>query len=244
MATRKQQHEAFVSDLEGGPLSEVFAISAASALFFVIAAGVKQRLHPRHPLAVDFVCGVLPNVLLVTLWSNHVLLVLLLLLPLLPVLLLLPSPSRSLLDACCQPACISCFRGLMLACTSLCILAVDFPVFPRRFAKAETYGTGLMDVGVGAFALSLGLVSREARGLQSRLQHALRSTVSPLLLLGALRTLAVKATGYQEHVTEYGVHWNFFLTLACSQVRVLGRGGCCANSTALSSSLGPRAARA
>lgn len=172
----------------------------------------------RCPLAIDFLFAITPNILLVTLWSDRVFQLLLLLLSLLPCFFLLPSSQGSLLDRRGQPACVSCFRGLMLCCTSLCILAVDFPAFPRRFAKAETFGTGLMDFGVGSFALALGLVSREARGLQSRVRATLCDTVAPLLVLGSLRTMSVKAAAYQEHVTEYGVHWNFFLTLGCSKV--------------------------
>lgn len=46
-------------------------------------------------------------------------------------------------------------RSLMLL-TCCAILAVDFRVFPRRLAKAETYGIGLMDVGPGAFVFAQG----------------------------------------------------------------------------------------
>lgn len=46
-----------------------------------------------------------------------------------------------------------------------------------------------------------------------QLRHALLSTL-PVLTLGLGRLISVKATNYQEHVGEYGVHWNFFLTIA------------------------------
>ena len=96
----------------------------------------------------------------------------------------------------------------MLA-TCICILAVDFHIFPRRFAKAETYGTGLMDVGVGAFVFNAGMVSRSHKTWAERLKSAV-----PMITLGLVRLATVKGVDYQEHVTEYGIHWNFFFTLA------------------------------
>jgi len=117
------------------------------------------------------------------------------------------------------------YRASMLFITVLCILAVDFPVFPRRFAKAETFGFGLMDIGVGSFVFSAGLLSSEARKGQeavskNRIGHFLTSLKScvPLLLLGGLRYLSVQGTGYHVHVSEFGLHWNFFFTLAVTKI--------------------------
>lgn len=35
----------------------------------------------------------------------------------------------------------------------------------------------------------------------------------PLAALGVSRLVVIKVLGYQEHVSEYGIHWNFFATL-------------------------------
>lgn len=109
------------------------------------------------------------------------------------------------------------YRTLMMVSTCIAILAVDFPVFPRRFAKTETYGTSLMDVGVGSFVLvnSLTVGNSMASGRQTGnpLWHSIKAS-APLVILGLARLVSVKAVDYQEHVSEYGVHWNFFFTLA------------------------------
>lgn len=59
---------------------------------------------------------------------------------------------------------ITNFRAMVNLATAICILAVDFTVFPRRFCKAETFGKGLMDAGVASFVLSNSIVVPEARG--------------------------------------------------------------------------------
>ena len=61
---------------------------------------------------------------------------------------------------------VSSFRAYVNFAASVAILAVDFPsAFPTRFGKRQTYGTGLMDVGVGGYVVSYGIVSHEARGI-------------------------------------------------------------------------------
>lgn len=106
--------------------------------------------------------------------------------------------------------CITVYRAYLMVLTVYCILAVDFPIFPRSLAKCETWGTSLMDLGVGSFTFSHGLVS--LRTTRSTWRRLARRTV-PLLFLGAVRILLVKRTEYPEHVSEYGVHWNFFITM-------------------------------
>ncbi|XP_030041846.1 glucosaminyl-phosphatidylinositol-acyltransferase PIGW [Microcaecilia unicolor] len=115
---------------------------------------------------------------------------------------------------------ITILRVFINMLTAICILAVDFPLFPRRYAKTETYGTGIMDFGVGGFIFVNALVSPEVRKrhdlLKSKFPIVVKQLLSvwPLIFLGIGRLISVKATGYHEHVSEYGVHWNFFFTLA------------------------------
>lgn len=64
----------------------------------------------------------------------------------------LRDPAQSPSDTASPPAnvliprlpALTTYRAHMLLLTFLCILAVDFPVFPRMLAKCETYGTSLV----------------------------------------------------------------------------------------------------
>ncbi|GJJ16298.1 hypothetical protein Clacol_010595 [Clathrus columnatus] len=123
------------------------------------------------------------------------------------------------LETTTQVSALTTYRSHMLLMTFLAILAVDFPIFPRNLAKCETFG---MDIGVGSFVFSQGIISAKAfvknpsylaSPILPKIQNA-TGRVFPIILLGIIRVILVKGSDYPEHVSEYGVHWNFFLSMA------------------------------
>ena len=100
-----------------------------------------------------------------------------------------------------------------------------------------------MDLGVGSFVFSQGVVSaiqiiKDPAYLPSpvvpKFIRVIRKSL-PIIVLGLIRVILVKGTDYpviysfgsfffilvescfffyKEHETEYGRHWNFFITLA------------------------------
>lgn len=115
---------------------------------------------------------------------------------------------------------ITNFRAITNMLTVLCILAVDFNIFPRRYAKTETFGYGVMDLGVGLFIVANALVAPEARGTNFVATPLMKTLIHciPLIILGVGRIIATRQVEYQEHVTEYGQHWNFFFTLIVTKI--------------------------
>jgi len=122
-----------------------------------------------------------------------------------------------------RPEFLSVHRACVYLLTTIAILAVDFPLFPRKFCKTEVGGYGWMDLGAASYVIIAGWTSALAEGGPSRdcstsLVDVTRKAIkkcAPLLLLGFVRLATNKGLEYQEHVSEYGVHWNFFLTLCC-----------------------------
>ncbi|KAL8934719.1 MAG: hypothetical protein Q9211_005079 [Gyalolechia sp. 1 TL-2023] len=247
----KSLKENFVSNLSGGSISEINYVTAVAptAVFLWSALQSSQDFFVEYgPIAflTDHVLNVGAILAATTIYSSApVALNLLLIFPAI-VLYLFPSKSGSRQKRPVYPTpatgqlharygheeglgplperpFITHYRGSMMVVTCVAILAVDFKIFPRRFAKVETWGTSLMDMGVGSFVFSAGLVSArpvvkaraagETSGVSASLTAAIRHSL-PLIALGLIRLYSVKGFDYAEHVSEYGVHWNFFFTLA------------------------------
>lgn len=78
-----------------------------------------------------------------------------------------------------------------------------------------------MDIGVGSFVFAQGLaVGRSDCRNTSFSRNIGRTALKtlPIWFLGFIRLTSVKGVEYPEHVSEYGVHWNFFFTLAATSL--------------------------
>ncbi|SCU83132.1 LADA_0C09736g1_1 [Lachancea dasiensis] len=242
MADLRQRKEDFVTGLTGGTIEEINWVTSVAICSYICWNLVRSSI--KNGIAnsvVDFFfnwCGIL--LALTTYANNPGALNVLLLGPCLAIWILMKKSSRASMTkfepretrhsrqddsntTLVKRPFITVYRGSMMVITVLAILAVDFQIFPRRFAKVETWGTSIMDLGVGSFVFSNGVVSsrsilknelsvHKAKSLKKAIS-ALRSSGS-ILFLGLLRLFFVKNLEYQEHVSEYGVHWNFFITLA------------------------------
>ncbi|TGZ51875.1 phosphatidylinositol-glycan biosynthesis class W protein [Temnothorax longispinosus] len=230
------EQEAFVSNHGGTTPEEViFTLlpSVCGVLLATTTLGIlKKYTHENVRVVIEFMLTVIPIILCCTILSGHIgsVCVIMISISLLNIMLLLnkrinlPNSTRVRPVTGKRPF-VTHFRALTNIITAICILAVDFRIFPRKFAKTEAFGYSLMDTGVGLFILANALVAPEARDfstfrrggfqetLTKNMKNCFRSCV-PLLVLGFGRIAVVEYVGYQKHVTEYGVHWNFFITLA------------------------------
>ncbi|CAL5432300.1 unnamed protein product [Camellia sinensis] len=92
---------------------------------------------------------------------------------------------------------------LQMIITCLCILAVDFKIFPRRYAKTETYGTSLYGSRGRLICIDKFIGFKASSGLLNigKLRDALQST-SPLIILGIARLVSTASVDYQGIVNQ------------------------------------------
>ncbi|KAI4478461.1 hypothetical protein M0804_011784 [Polistes exclamans] len=229
------EQEAFVSNHGGTTSQEVVHVilpNVCGVLLTITTLGLYGKyLHRNIKIVIEFGLIVIPCILCCTVLSEYVssICVLMIILSFINIMLM-RIKVHALTNCILRPVrgkrpFVTNFRALLNIITTICILAVDFRIFPRKFAKTEVFGYSLMDTGVGVFILANALVAPEAQDfgsppkvgffstLSRNLKNPLKSSL-PLLLLGLGRFVAIEFLGYQRHITEYGVHWNFFITLA------------------------------
>lgn len=252
MTTLKEQKEAFVTGHSGSTPGEVLLVCLAAPVGIFLYNGIQRAMCTKtsstsaHPFGTNPSLGVAIESLVLLMpmaicQTNLLYPYGLILLGLECILALCLNflPVAETTDSACNSSSendieakkpklsfLTAYRSTVSYLTFVAILAVDFHVFPRRFAKTETTGYGLMDLGAGSFIVSGGFVSHYARHSATSASASAYGTESywktlrpilirsiPLIVMGVIRLLTTKGLEYQEHVSEYGVHWNFFFTL-------------------------------
>ena len=151
----QQSHVEFVSSGKGTTPQEILLIGLpihASLLLLTSLALWRGNLFSSLSgslLELLIIC--LPPLLSLTTFSSSPELLVIPLTACGSLALLLAAKGRSKVPPASTPppkfprvAYITNYRASMLLITTICILAVDFPVFPRRLAKTENFGFGML----------------------------------------------------------------------------------------------------
>ncbi|RZB39169.1 GWT1 domain containing protein [Asbolus verrucosus] len=165
----------------------------ATTTTIIVSLLKKQTNNQALQFSVEFLTLVIPIVLNVTILADHTLELLITSFVVCSSLIMLVHGSKPGPKPKSQPIqeYITNSRSTINIISVVAILAVDFLVFPRKFAKTETFGYSLMDVGVGLFIYSNGIVD----GGKTNLVKSLKGCF-PLLVLGTFRYLIVKELDY------------------------------------------------
>jgi phosphatidylinositol glycan class W len=239
------EKEAFVTGHDGTNPFEIFILCLAIPIGLRLHSKLITTLLPlrgtstnyRMEVVIEFATLILPNLILQTSLLSYLVGPIVLLAAMTIISFIIPtnvvrsssttkssssSSQTEINDK--RPPFLTVHRAAVYIQTAIAILAVDFPIFPRRYCKTEVSGYGWMDLGAASFIIIAGWSSAAtstATSLSSSTaasDAALKKAVikcTPLVILGIIRLITIKGVEYQEHVSEYGVHWNFFFTLCC-----------------------------
>ncbi len=111
---------------------------------------------------------------------------------------------------------ITNIRASVSMIVTVVLLVVDCSKFPKTYFKSGTYGASLMDAGVGCVVASMGFTSgnRYIRNKENVSGVKALSQSLLLLALGVVRLIVTRLFHVGVDPTEYGLHWNFFMTLS------------------------------
>lgn len=225
-----QDKEAFVSGHSGSTLHEILLMCTVIPIGLQLYYKLLPFVDSKQKIFLEFAVLILPMVVVQTSWMDGIGNVMLLV-SMMTVAYILPAKKvnanqvkdPSSYDELKRPSFLSIHRSSVYLLTTIAILAVDFPIFPRKYCKTETCGYGWMDLGAASFVIIGGWTSSlSPPGISSHsVVNKSIKKCAPLLLLGVIRLLTNKRLEYQEHVSEYGVHWNFFFTLCFMELFVV-----------------------
>ncbi|KAG0185249.1 hypothetical protein DFQ28_009648 [Apophysomyces sp. BC1034] len=219
----KLEKEAWVSNLQGGPIHEIAVVCASIISSHVLWLSLTKSGFHCDSFWAQYAIYIVPILACQTVAADYTTNVNVTLLTISFVLQRLgkrkgkAQTQQNHADSGYKSY-LTVYRAGSMLMTCIAILAVDFRIFPRRFAKVETFGISLMDMGVGSVVFSSGIAgarayaSAESVPLYTAMIKSIRSA-AVILTLGFLRLLLTKGVDYQEHNSEYGLHWNFFFTL-------------------------------
>lgn len=230
--TYKEFHESFMKNNNGTTAEEVYITIVPTIFTSILTTNLIWAARPldtHTKFAIEFIAVVLSTILNVTVLHDRIWEITFTLLFVTITAVAKQMYHRTHIAPfvqipCRRPDYLTITRATINLLTAVCILAVDFKCFPRKLAKTETFGFGLMDTGVGLYVYGNGIVAPELfkdasdlRLSRKKIKSALVASL-PLIVLGVVRFFAINELDYQQHVSEYGVHWNFFLTLAITKV--------------------------
>lgn len=121
-------------------------------------------------------------------------------------------------------------KSMSMIITCATIMAVDYPkIFPRKLCKTEDAGYSFMDSGVALVMIFSGMtnalvVKQHCKNPIPPFIKGLQKAISgnkTVVFAASLRFFLLSGIDYHDHVTEWGVHWNFFVTIAFLNVLIV-----------------------
>ncbi|VDQ11381.1 unnamed protein product [Trichobilharzia regenti] len=231
-ASDRLKHEEFTKRVGDSCIVEILCICILPIIMhwlrFLVC--IRFQLKSKNRLFIltfmDYFFILIPLLLILTFFASYIIIITSICLIICLLWTLLPSVDRFQspceLNSLSIDILVADLRSAIYIISCVMIYCIDLPICPRRFAKSELNGISLMDVGTGLFIVASG-ISGSKQTFQMNIHpnkppgkdfiHCTLNSVAPCLILGLFRTLFVQMANYQQSITEYGIHWNFFYTV-------------------------------